>query len=39
MINNKTANVYNVANFQTVKYGNEVGSDIKLLFIIHYVPR
>ena len=28
--NNKTANAYNVANFQTVKYGNKVGIDIKL---------
>ena len=28
--NNKTAIAYNVANFQTVKYGNKVGIDIKL---------
>ena len=29
MTSKKTANVYNVANFQIVKYGNLVDSDIK----------
>ena len=38
MTNNKTANVYKVVNYQTFKYGNWVGSDIKvyLSHIMHH---